>query len=119
MLFSDMDWGNWLKGLWAAVIGGGSNAVVSAVGLNMTDPNHFNSQTPDFYRVVGTLFCASAIVSFFMYLKQSPLPQVITKTTTRVSSEKIISPTKETKLETKIETVAETDNRPVAEDPKL
>jgi hypothetical protein len=81
-IFENYDWQNWLRGLWAAVIGGGANAVVNAVGLNMADPNHFNAQSSDFLKVIGTMFGSSAALAFFMYLKQSPLPQVISKTVT-------------------------------------
>jgi Fe2+ transport system protein B len=94
-IISNYDWPNWLRGLLAAGIGGGANAVVSAVGLNMTDPNHFNAQSPTFFKLVGTLFASSALVSFFMYLKQSPLPQVISKTVTTTIVEKTQTPTVE------------------------
>lgn len=94
-LLEDYDWGNWLRGLWAAAIGGGANAVVSAFSLNMADPNHFNAQSPAFFQLVGTLFASSALVSFFMFLKQSPLPQVISKTTVTTTVEKSTTPTPE------------------------
>lgn len=95
-MLSNYDWENWLKGLWAAAIGGGSNAVVSAFSLNLTDPTHFNTQNPAFFKIVGTLFASSALLSFFMFLKQSPLPQVISRTTTTTTTvEKTLSPKEE------------------------
>ena len=90
-LLEDYDWANWLRGLWAAAIGGGSNAVVGAFSLNMSDPSHFNAQSPTFFFFFCTLFASSALVSFFMYLKQSPLPQVISKTTVTTTVEKSAS----------------------------
>jgi hypothetical protein len=87
----EMDWGNWLAGLWAAVIGGGANAVAGGVAINMVDPHHFNAQNSDFYRLVIGLFAANATVSFFMYLKQNPVPQhLVSKTTATLTVEKTI-----------------------------
>lgn len=89
--FKDYDWENWLAGMWAAVVGGGAQAVVGAVGLNLTDPSHFNGTNKDFYKVVGVLFGTAATVNFFMFLKQSPLPgRLVSKTTTTLTVEKTV-----------------------------
>lgn len=86
------DWGNWLYGLFTAVITGGANAVVGGVSLNLVDPSHFNAQNHDFYKIVGTLFLANATMSFFLFLKQRPLPGLIEKTVETHTVEKTINP---------------------------
>jgi hypothetical protein len=75
--FKHLDLGNWLYGLIAAVVGGGANAVVGSVAMNMVDPQHFAAGSADFYKLIGTLFGANALISFFMYLKQAPLPKTV------------------------------------------
>ena len=87
-LFEGLDWSNWIKGVWASVVGGGSNAVVAGLGLNLIDPNHFNAHTGDFYKMVGALFAFNGTVSFFMYLKQNPMPVTVQKTTVTVETTK-------------------------------
>jgi hypothetical protein len=94
-IFKNYDWENWLSGLFAAVIGGGANAVVGAVGLNLSDPSHFNAKNNEFFKVVAVLFATSATVSCFMYLKQSPIPRLVSKTTTTLTVEKTLGNAKE------------------------
>lgn len=65
------NWKTWLKGLLAAVIGGASNAVTAM----WADPSTFN-MTPEGLIAVGKLAGAGALLSAFMYLKQSPVPKV-------------------------------------------
>lgn len=86
------DWGNWLYGLFTAVITGGANAVVGGVSLNLVDPSHFNAQNQDFYKIVATLFLANATMSFFLFLKQTPLPSLIEKTVETHTTERTINP---------------------------
>lgn len=86
-----MDWQNWLTGLWAAVMGGGANAVVAGIGINVADPTHFNAQNAAFYRTVGSVFAVGAIISFFMYLKQKPVPDhIVSKTVATLTVEKTV-----------------------------
>ena len=86
------DWGNWLYGLLTAVITGGANAVVGGVSLNLVDPSHFNAQNADLYKVVWTLFLANGTMSFFLFLKQQPLPKLVERTTETHTIEKTIAP---------------------------
>lgn len=76
--FADYDFGSWVYGLGAAFIGGGANAVCGGIAINMVDPAHFNARSKDFYIFVGALFLANGTMSFFLYLKQTPLPKVKT-----------------------------------------
>lgn len=88
--FSELDFGDWLYGLFAAVVSGGANAVVGGVALNLVDPRHFNTLNPDFYKLVVTLFLANGTMAFFLYLKQNPVPKIVHKevTTTTTTVEK-------------------------------
>lgn len=87
-----LDWQDWLRGLVAAITGGGANAVVAGIGINVADPAHFNAQNAVFYRTVGSVFAVGAVISFFLYLKQNPLPpKLVSKTTATLTVEKTVS----------------------------
>ena len=64
------DYRMWARGLVAAAIGGGANAVTAMI----VDPATFNIATG--LPQVGQLAAVSAAVSAALYLKQSPLPGV-------------------------------------------
>jgi hypothetical protein len=64
----------WLKGLISAAIGAAANSVT----LMIADPTTFNLTTG--LKKVGTVALVSAIVSCALYLKQSPLPGIISNT---------------------------------------
>ena len=81
MGYEKLDVLDWLYGLAAAVIGGGANAVVGGITINMIDPKHFNAGNFDFYKLVAAMFMANAVISLFMYLKQKPLPAMRTVAT--------------------------------------
>lgn len=95
-----LDWENWLYGLFSAVIGGGSGAVVSGITVSAFDPKDFNFSTAKFYYLMFAVFCVNGAFSFFTFLHQSPLPPVKTVTTTAVIEEKSTG--------TKVTTVQET-----------
>ncbi len=63
------NWRVWLKGLLAAVIGGAANTVTAA----FVDPQHFNF-SHDGLIALGKFAGAGAVIGFFLYLKQSPVP---------------------------------------------
>ncbi len=64
-----MHWRAWVKSLAAAVIGGAANSVTAA----FVDPQHFNF-SHDGLIGLGKFAGAGAVIAFFMFLKQSPLP---------------------------------------------
>lgn len=68
-----MNWKPWLKGIVAALIGGGSNAIVA----RFTDPATYT----DIARMME--FAAwGAVINVAMYLARSPFPpDVVTETT--------------------------------------
>lgn len=63
-----MTWQMWLKGLIAAIIGGGANAVT----VMIVDPAAFNFG--DGGAKLLSFAGVSALISAALYLKQSPLP---------------------------------------------
>jgi hypothetical protein len=77
-----LDWENWLYGVFAGFIGGGASAVTSGITLNMVDSKDFNIYTSKFYTTVAAIFLVNGMMNAFMYLRQNPLPKVVTTTTT-------------------------------------
>ena len=77
-----MDFRHWIRGLVAAVIGGGANAVTVII----LDPINFNLFQGGATKL-GMATLVSAIVSAALYLKQSPLPaESVTVETTRTET---------------------------------
>jgi hypothetical protein len=74
---NNMDWGNWLYGLFAGAIGGGASAVTVALSASAIDP-HFAVGTPNSLKLMGLTFAISAAKDAFLYLKQNPLPKLRT-----------------------------------------
>lgn len=70
-------WGQWVYGLAAAVIGGGASAGYGALSVTIVDPKDFNPQTNKFWYVAGLMFGFGAMTSFLMYLKEHPVPELI------------------------------------------
>lgn len=64
---------HWLKGLAAAIIGGASNSIT----LIIVNPQQFNLQAG--LKNIVAVASTSAILSAAMYLKKSPLPDIITE----------------------------------------
>jgi hypothetical protein len=67
-------WEQWLYGLVAAFVGGGSSAVASGITVSAFDPKDWNVMEGKFYALVGALFMVNGTISFFAYLKTQPLP---------------------------------------------
>jgi hypothetical protein len=64
-----LDWRNWVKGIIAAGIGGGANAIT----LVLVDPLSFNLQ--EGFKKLLMVAGVSALTAIGLYLKQSPIPQ--------------------------------------------
>ena len=103
--FGELNFGDWLYGLFAAFIGGGATAVVAAFSINMVDPQHFNTSSPDFYKIVLAMFGSSGLINALMFLRSKPLPdvkKVVTTTeTTEVTSHpmaRVVTTVEETKM---------------------
>ncbi len=96
---SDLDWSNWLYGLFAGFIGGGSAAVVSSVAITTVAPDII--MRGGFYKIVLAVFAFNGIKDAFLYLSKAPLPPV-----------KVVETVKTTEIRpgeplTKIETTTE------------
>lgn len=74
--WSSMNWDAWLYGLLYGVIGGASNSVYSAFGALMVDPKDFAFGSAKSFHLIGWVFAFSGLMSAFLYLKQTPLPEM-------------------------------------------
>lgn len=75
--FGKLDWGNWLYGLFWALIGGGASAVSGGFATMIVDPNDFNISHPG--KLLETMlvtFTVAGIIAGFGFLKQQPLPKL-------------------------------------------
>lgn len=68
-----LDWTGWAYGLFGAVIGGGSGAVTTWLGMIVAKQVGIDVPALN-WNAIGVVFLTSGAVSFFAYLKQSPLP---------------------------------------------
>ncbi len=85
-MFSGLDIGDWLRGLVAACVSGGSSAVVSGGVVAVQDPEHFRGGGA--FRLMGLMFLTNAAMGMFLYLKQKPVPDLKTVSTTVQTTEK-------------------------------
>ncbi len=71
-----LDWGHWLKGLMAALIGGGAGGVTNGISANLILPDQVNVHggLRNMLWLMGVSFAINAALSAFFYLKQSPVP---------------------------------------------
>ena len=88
-----LDWGGWFYSLGVAVIGGGSGAVGSAIGATWLDPAKFNLVHPSaILQLMLITFCVNAVLSLFLFLKQSPLPAVESTVVTQTTQTIVTTP---------------------------
>ena len=78
------DWQLWLRGLFAAMIGGASGAGASWLGMAAAQYAGVDVPTLNL-KALGIILASSGLVSLFAYLQKSPLPEVITEDTVIVS----------------------------------
>jgi hypothetical protein len=77
------EFGLWIYGLISAFVGGGATALSGGTAVALIDPGKFNIQHPQpLFLAMASMFVASGLPSFFAYLRQHPLPQVVTIQTT-------------------------------------
>ena len=82
-----LNWELWLYGLMAGVIGGASTAALSWAGLGAAHSAGLDVPTLNF-KALGIVLISGAAPSFFAYLKQQPLPPIVTTETTITVTEK-------------------------------
>jgi len=85
--FGNLDFSDWVRGLVAAAVSGGSSAVISGFVVASNDPNHYGIGSPMFYQLVWRVFAGAATLGFFGYLAQKPVPELKQVTTTVKTTE--------------------------------
>jgi hypothetical protein len=73
-----MNWKQWAYGLANAIVSGAANSVAVMV----VDPDKFNLTSGAGLAHMSEVAGVGALVGFWMYLKQSPLPALVATTTT-------------------------------------
>lgn len=79
--WSELDWGNWLYGIFAGGIGGGASAISSGIGVATIDPKDFAIGSTNSVEAMAVTFAISFVLSVAFYLKQNPMPKIKTVTT--------------------------------------
>jgi hypothetical protein len=72
-----LDLAGWLYGLGHAAIGGGASAVVAGFSASVIAPAEIPFGGLASFKLMGLCFLVNALLSGFMYLKQSPLPEIV------------------------------------------
>lgn len=105
-----LDFGNWVMGLWAAFIGGGAGAFSAGLATIVVDPHDFNVYALKFWKVVFGTFVISGLGPFFAFLHTQPIPAVKEVTSTVQTTTGGSAPPKvvETVTEKRIEPVTPT-----------
>lgn len=67
-----LNWGVWLYGLVAALVGGGASAISAGVAQSITDPTH--ADVHHLFYLMGITFIVAGAIAAFAYLAKSPLP---------------------------------------------
>ena len=119
--FGDVDWSDWVRGLFAAFISGGASAVVSGIAVSTSDPDHFAFGTTKFYELVFSVFMASGLLNMFSFLRTKPIPDLKTVTTTVTTTGKATDPNplvKTTVRETQVVAASTPTPAPVTIEPK-
>jgi hypothetical protein len=89
-----LDFLGWIYGLLHAAIGGGSSAVVAGFSASIIAPKELGFGGAASFKLMLLCFGFNAMLSAFLYLKDSPVPKVIESVTTTqtVSSSTTVTP---------------------------
>lgn len=76
-----LGWGPWGYGLIRGAISGGATAVASSPVVMGLDPDHFNLQNglPHTLELMAAIFVINAIYRMIEFLKDHPLPEVVSQ----------------------------------------
>lgn len=96
-----IDFTDWVRGVFAAFISGGASAVTSGVVVSIKDPSHYAPGTKDFFELVGSVFLMSGLMSLMAFLREKPLPAILTTTETKLKTVRVGSSTPVATLTTK------------------
>ena len=86
MKFWNLDWGTWIYGAMYAFVSAGSGSILAGFTAAYVDPEHFNISNPKrILELLGGMFLFAAVPAFFGFLRQNPLPKIITTTTDSIT----------------------------------
>lgn len=80
-----LKWETWLHGLIGGSIGGAANAGSAWLGLVVAKSSGLDVPTLNL-KSLGVICGTSALLSAFLYLRQSPLPEISSITETTITS---------------------------------
>lgn len=75
-----IDWRTWLRGIWSAIIQGGSGAVLGSLGLLGGNLVGADVRPLDF-KQVGGVFLGAAVIRLLFFLNGHPVPDEETEST--------------------------------------
>jgi hypothetical protein len=80
-IFSELDWSNWLYGMWVATVTGLSTSATVSFMLYFQKPEEHNPMHSEFWVSAAMIAFMTSGKDFFLYLKQNPAPKIITEVT--------------------------------------
>jgi hypothetical protein len=81
-----LDLKGWIYGLLHAAIGGGSSAVVGGFSAAIIKPADFSFAGANSFKLMGMMFVFNFVLSAFLYLKSSPLPEIVEESERRITA---------------------------------
>jgi hypothetical protein len=81
-----LDYKGWFYGFFHATIGGGASAVVGGFSASVLKPGDFGFASTDSLKLMGMMFAFNFILSGFLYLKDSPVPNIVEDNTKRIAA---------------------------------
>jgi hypothetical protein len=81
-----LDFKGWLYGFFHATISGGATAVVGGFSASVLKPNDFSFASADSLKLMGMMFIFNFALSGFLYLKDSPIPNIVEENTNRIAA---------------------------------
>lgn len=81
-----VDWTEWLLGIMAAFVGGGSTAAGAAIAVYITDPVKYSADPLSVFKITAVVFVISGMNSMFAFLRQKSAPAYTSTTITTVVS---------------------------------
>lgn len=80
-----MQWSDWLYGLFSGAISGGASAVIAGVSVSLIDPKDWAVGTVKFFELVFSVFVSSGLLAGLNFMASHPLPSR-TQTVTTVQA---------------------------------
>lgn len=78
-IFRNLDWDDWLYGMWVALATGSSGSVLAGLFVNTVIPNVSKGQ---FWTLLFGFFVLGGVKDFFLYINKNPAPKRIPVTVT-------------------------------------